>query len=80
MNPGFHEAIGDTIALSVKTPKHLMMISDFLNNGNMSDIYEPGFFLEEDEMNDADNLTEEETVSILMKTALAKVSLNGFHL
>lgn len=25
-NPGFHEAIGDLIALSVQTPKHLMAI------------------------------------------------------
>lgn len=31
-NPGFHEAIGDTIALSVSTPKHLKqigLISDY---------------------------------------------------
>jgi peptidyl-dipeptidase A len=26
-NPGFHEAIGDTIALSVSTPKHLQKIN-----------------------------------------------------
>lgn len=25
-NPGFHEAVGDTIALSVSTPKHLKKI------------------------------------------------------
>lgn len=25
-NPGFHEAVGDTIALSVSTPKHLKQI------------------------------------------------------
>lgn len=25
-NPGFHEAIGDTIALSVSTPKHLIEV------------------------------------------------------
>lgn len=25
-NPAFHEAIGDTIALSVATPKHLVLI------------------------------------------------------
>lgn len=25
-NPGFHEAIGDTIALSVSTPKHLQTV------------------------------------------------------
>jgi hypothetical protein len=26
-NPGFHEAIGDTIALSASTPKHLQQIN-----------------------------------------------------
>ena len=35
-NPGFHEAIGDTLALSVSTPKHLKagifsMILSYLN-------------------------------------------------
>lgn len=30
-NPGFHEAIGDTIALSVSTPKHLQRIGLLLN-------------------------------------------------
>ncbi|KAL7025993.1 hypothetical protein ACKWTF_013731 [Chironomus riparius] len=30
-NPGFHEAIGDTIALSVSTPKHLEIVG-LLNN------------------------------------------------
>lgn len=25
-NPGFHEAVGDVIALSVSTPKHLRVI------------------------------------------------------
>lgn len=30
-NPGFHEAVGDTIALSVVTPKHLKKI-DLLKN------------------------------------------------
>lgn len=30
-NPGFHEAVGDTIALSVATPKHLKQIK-LLNN------------------------------------------------
>lgn len=25
-NPGFHEAIGDTIALSVENPKHLKSV------------------------------------------------------
>ncbi|XP_047488914.1 angiotensin-converting enzyme-like isoform X2 [Penaeus chinensis] len=32
-NPGFHEAIGDTIALSVTTPAHLLLIADRLTNG-----------------------------------------------
>ncbi|XP_037804888.1 angiotensin-converting enzyme-like [Penaeus monodon] len=32
-NPGFHEAIGDTIALSVTTPAHLFLIADRLTNG-----------------------------------------------
>ncbi|KAJ8943308.1 hypothetical protein NQ318_004749 [Aromia moschata] len=36
-NPGFHEAIGDTIALSVATPKHLQKI-DLLKN--YTDSYE----------------------------------------
>jgi len=34
-NPGFHEAIGDTLALSVATPEHLMLIGlapDFVDN------------------------------------------------
>ena len=25
-NPGFHEAVGDTLALSVSTPKHLKAV------------------------------------------------------
>ena len=29
-NPGFHEAIGDTMALSVGTPKHLNKGENFL--------------------------------------------------
>lgn len=35
-NPGFHEAVGDTIALSVSTPKHLQTIG-LLEN------YEPSY-------------------------------------
>lgn len=34
-NPGFHEAIGDTIALSVSTPKHLQaveLLSDYIDD------------------------------------------------
>lgn len=35
-NPGFHEAVGDTIALSVATPKHLEKIN-LLKNYEDSD-------------------------------------------
>lgn len=35
-NPGFHEAVGDTIALSVATPKHLQKIG-LLKNYEDSD-------------------------------------------
>nr|XP_034299426.1 uncharacterized protein LOC117680950 isoform X1 [Crassostrea gigas] len=39
-NPGFHEAIGDTMALSVSTPKHLHKIGllDKVQNDNETDI------------------------------------------
>ncbi|XP_044855270.1 angiotensin-converting enzyme isoform X4 [Mauremys mutica] len=39
-NPGFHEAIGDVMALSVSTPKHLHSISllDQVEDNNESDI------------------------------------------
>ncbi|XP_053870375.1 angiotensin-converting enzyme isoform X2 [Malaclemys terrapin pileata] len=39
-NPGFHEAIGDVMALSVSTPKHLHSISllDRVEDNNESDI------------------------------------------
>lgn len=30
-NPAFHESIGDTIALSVATPQHLLKVSEILN-------------------------------------------------
>jgi len=35
-NPGFHEAIGDTIALSVETPNYLKSVG-LLNSINQSD-------------------------------------------
>lgn len=35
-NPGFHEAIGDTIALSVETPKYLKSV-DLLDSVKQSD-------------------------------------------
>lgn len=35
-NPGFHEAIGDTIALSVETPKYLKSVG-LLNSIKQSD-------------------------------------------
>jgi len=38
-NPGFHEAIGDTLALSVQTPKHLKEIG-LLNESAVIDDYE----------------------------------------
>jgi len=33
-NPGFHEAIGDTIALSVENPKHLKSVGLLYTVGN----------------------------------------------
>lgn len=33
-NPGFHEAVGDTIGLSVSTPKHLTKIGLLKNYEN----------------------------------------------
>ena len=33
-NPGFHEAIGDTIALSVLNPKHLKSVGLLYTIGN----------------------------------------------
>merc|ERR1712071_452407 len=38
-NPGFHEAIGDTLALSVQTPKHLKEIG-LLDQSAVIDDYE----------------------------------------
>lgn len=35
-NPGFHEAVGDTLALSVSTPKHLEAIG-FIEKSEMTD-------------------------------------------
>ena len=35
-NPGFHEAIGDTIALSVLNPKHLKSVGLLYTIGNNS--------------------------------------------
>ncbi|CAL4058602.1 unnamed protein product [Meganyctiphanes norvegica] len=61
-NPGFHEAIGDTIALSVSTPKHLQMIEDDLNGVSTS--------LRAD--------AEKQDINFLMKQALAKVSFLPF--
>lgn len=29
-NPGFHEAVGDVIGLSVATPQHLVKVSEFI--------------------------------------------------
>lgn len=47
-NPGFHEAIGDTIALSVNTPTHLEKVYLYelllgLSNKNNFDVYDYGF-------------------------------------
>lgn len=61
LRAGFHEAIGDTIALSVMTPSHLLGISDSLNSN------ESILQLKEN----ADQLN----LNFLMKTALSKVSL-----
>lgn len=38
-NPGFHEAVGDTLALSVQTPKHLKKIH-LLDDNTPTDDYE----------------------------------------
>lgn len=45
-NPGFHEAVGDTLSLSVSTPQHLVKIGlldnyvedkgEFVNRSNMN--------------------------------------------
>ena len=37
-NPGFHEAIGDTLALAVSTPKHLLK-GKLVTWGKMSHFY-----------------------------------------
>jgi len=61
-NPGFHEAIGDTIALSVSTPTHLKDIEDKLN-GVTSSIR---------------TNAEKQDINFLMKQALAKVAFLPF--
>lgn len=72
---GFHEAIGDTIALSVSTPSHLRMIENFLTGSAAEDKDE---VYDSDEAKSTDELTteEKENINFLMKTALAKVIKN----
>lgn len=70
---GFHEAIGDTIALSVSTPSHLRMIENMLNNGTEEyDTYEDH---EVQSIKD-ETLEYQQNINFLMKTALAKVRKN----
>lgn len=66
---GFHEAIGDTIALSVSTPSHLRNIEKFLNSSRAVAIYE-----EQESSEEEMTIQEKENINFLMKTALAKVS------
>lgn len=71
-NPGFHEAIGDTIALSVSTPSHLRMIENFLNSSAAEDdIHEATY---EEESKDEMTTEQKENINFLMKTALAKIA------
>ncbi|XP_063872288.1 angiotensin-converting enzyme-like [Scylla paramamosain] len=78
-NPGFHEAIGDTIALSVSTPSHLKMIEDYLTNNatNATDElnripYASFFESQLDYGNDTSD--HKQNINFLMKTALAKIA------
>nr|XP_045608351.1 angiotensin-converting enzyme-like [Procambarus clarkii] len=74
-NPGFHEAIGDTIALSVSTPRHLQMISDALQSN--SSFCSEGFMLNNtipQTANVTNTTIEEQNINFLMKTALAKIA------
>lgn len=74
-NPGFHEAVGDTIALSVTTPKHLNKIK-LLQNFN------DRYF--ENEPIISENVTicfrYEENINALMDTALEKIAFLPFGL
>ncbi|XP_076045053.1 angiotensin-converting enzyme-like isoform X2 [Oratosquilla oratoria] len=71
-NPGFHEAIGEAITLSVSTPSHLSLIADELDDdpGSSSAV---SFGLRED----LQKAIEQDT-NFLMKTALAKIPLLPF--
>lgn len=88
-NPGFHEAIGDTIALSVSTPSHLKMIENYLTSSanNATDdfgmISHDHFFEIELDYGNGTNGNEtngnstseyEQNINFLMKTALAKIA------
>ncbi|KAL7642767.1 UNVERIFIED_CONTAM: hypothetical protein RMT77_006055 [Armadillidium vulgare] len=63
-NPGFHEAIGDTIALAVSTPTHLQLINDTLNGKTTQESNQVKAASDEDMQN----------INYLMKQALAKVA------
>lgn len=73
-NPGFHEAIGDTIALSVSTPRHLDMISDYLNNRTDSGNVSLSSFSDIERDYGDDDLEYQQNINFLMKTALAKIA------
>lgn len=78
---GFHEAIGDTIALSVSTPLHLKRIENYLTNNasnatNEQDLIPYDGFLK-NEVDSSNNISDyKQNINFLMKTALAKVSTN----
>ncbi|OXA43749.1 angiotensin-converting enzyme [Folsomia candida] len=44
-NPGFHEAIGDVIALSVATPKHMAKLG-YLDSGELNDTVTENFLMQ----------------------------------
>ncbi|MPC38717.1 Angiotensin-converting enzyme [Portunus trituberculatus] len=86
---GFHEAIGDTIALSVSTPSHLKMIENYLtSNANNAtgdfDMISHGSFFETEldygngtngnETNGNSTSEYKQNINFLMKTALAKIA------
>ncbi|KAG7158224.1 Angiotensin-converting enzyme-like 3 [Homarus americanus] len=71
-NPGFQEAVGGAITLSVSTPNHLEMIADVLNGGDLSELCDDGVVFEKPDVSDVVN------IKFLMKTALEKIPLLSF--
>jgi peptidyl-dipeptidase A len=80
-NPGFHEAIGDTIALSVSTPSHLEALQDHINSNssirgsNIFDGWSTSLEAEADSTTSAPGgSTYERDINQLMRMALEKVA------